>query len=374
MGRGASKGHLWPRGNTFYAIWYRNGHRFCENTHKSDKAEAQAEMERMIADCEAGNFAKPDKTPPTLIAMLNEALRMYKRKERKSLEHVERHAKRLRKGFPGRRADEITSDHVNDYIETRLEEEAANATINRELAFLRFAYKLAGKTRKLKAEVIPHIEMLPENNRRTGFFEQEHYEAVLKELPEYVKGVLTLGYWTGMRKAEMLGLRWEQVDIFNRLVFLERTKNGEDRTLPLNDELFAMMTEQAKWRMDACPFVFHRFGQRIKSFSKAWHTACEKAGCPGKLVHDLRRTGVRNLVRAGVPQSVAMKISGHKDPRIFERYNITDTRDIAEAMRKVSIYEQEKRLARAQSVLDVHASFTSADSEGETPVLPERVQ
>ena len=80
-------------------------------------------------------------------------------------------------------------------------------------------------------------------------------------------------------------------------------------------------------RVESCPFVFHRDGEHIQSFRKAWDTACEKAGYPGKLVHDLRRTGVRNLIRAGVPQSVAMKISGHKDVRIFARYNIVDTND-----------------------------------------------
>jgi len=370
----ASKGCLWFRGGTYYAIWYRNRYRFCVNTHKQDEAEARAEMERLIAESEAGNFKKPDKTPPTLIAMLSEALRFYKRKGRKSLEHVERHAKRLRSGFAGRRADEITADAVNDYVEDRLEEEAANASINRELAFLRLAYNLARKAGKLKAEMVPYIEMLPENNRRLGFFEQEHYEAVLSHLPDYLKGVLTMGYWTGMRKSEILGLKWDQVDVFNRLVFLERTKNGEDRTLPLNDELYQMVMERAKQRVEGCPYVFHRFGEHIQSFGKAWNTACKKADCEGKLVHDLRRTGVRNLIRAGVAQSVAMKISGHKDARIFARYNIVDTRDVAEAMRKVSQYEQEKRLARAKRPIDVNGVFTEADSEAEKPALPARVQ
>ena len=216
--------------------------------------------------------------------------------------------------------------------------------------------------------------MLSEDNRRTGFFEQEQYEAVLSNLLGYLKGVLTMGYWTGMRKAEILGLTWDKVDLFNKLVFLERTKNGEDRTLPLNEELYRMMLEQHKQRVDGCPFVFHRYRVRIQSFSKAWHTARKNAGYEGKLVHDLRRTGVRNLIRAGVPQSVAMKISGHRDARIFARYNIVDTRDMADAMRKVSQYEQEKRLARAKQVIDVHNTFRETSFEAEKPALPEKVQ
>jgi integrase len=306
--------------------------------------------------------------------MLNEGVRFYKRKGRKSLEHVERHAKRLKAGFAGRRADEITTDCVNQYADKRADEGMSKASINRELAFLRLAYNLTRKAGKLKAEMIPYIEMLPENNRRTGFFEQEQYEAVLSNLPDYLKGILTMGYWTGMRKQEILGLTWDKVDWFAKQISLERTKNGEDRTLFLHDELYTMMLDQSKQRVEGCPFVFHRYGERIQSFGKAWHTACKEAGYDGKLVHDLRRTGVRNLIRAGVPQSVAMKISGHKDARIFARYNIVDTRDVAEAMRKYSQYEQEKRLARAKQVINVHNTFTEADFEGQKPALPEKVQ
>jgi integrase len=344
------------------------------NTHKDNETEAQVEMVRLIADCENGNTPRPERTPPSIGVMLNEALRYYRRKGRKSLEHVERHTKRLKVGFAGKRADEITTDHVNEYAEKRQDEEAANATINRELALLRLAFNLARKAGKIKPEMVPYFEMLPENNRRTGFFEQEQYEAVRAELPDYLKGVLTMGYWTGMRKEEILSLAWDRVDLFNRLVFLERTKNGEDRTLPLNEELFTVMREQAKGKVENCLYVFHRYGERIQSFGKAWRTACKEAGCSGRLFHDLRRTAVRNLIRAGVPQSVAMKISGHKDTRIFDRYNIVDTRDIGEAMRKLVEYEQEKRLARAKKVVDVHSSFTEPKNEAEKPALPEKVQ
>lgn len=364
-----SKGHLWHRGKTHYAIWRREGSRFCVNTHKSDESAARAELERLIAECEAGNIKKPDKVPPSCVAMLNEAMRFYKRQGRKSLDCAERHAKRLKAGFAGKRADEITTDNVNGYAEKRQREGAANATINRELAVLRLAFNLARKGKKITPDMIPCFEELPEDNRRTGFFEQEQYDAVLCRLPDYLRGVLTMGYWTGMRKAEILGLTWDLVDLFNRLIFLVRCKNGEDRTLSLNDELFEMVQEQARRRVEGCPFVFHREGEHIQSFAKAWKTACREAGCPGKLVHDLRRTGVRNLIRAGVAQSVAMGISGHKDARIFERYNIVDANDRAEAMRKVSQYEQNKRFARAERVLDVHTPFTEPVSEEKKPVL-----
>jgi integrase len=373
-----SKGHLWWRetkaGRVAYAIWYRNGSRFCVNTHKTDESQARGELERLIAERDAGSVKGSETAPPSIVAMLNEALRHYKRKGRKSYDCAKRHSNRLKKALAGKRADEITTDDVNEYAESRQDDGAANATANRELALLRLAFNLARKAGKIKPEMMPCFETLPENNRRTGFFEQEQYEAVLAKLPDYLKGVLTMGYWTGMRKAEILGLTWDRVDLFNRLIFLERCKNGEDRTLTLNEELLEMMQGQAQSRAEGCPFVFHRYGERIQSFAKAWKTACKDAGCPGKLVHDLRRTGVRNLIRSGVSQSVAMKISGHKDARIFERYNIVDTLDVAEAMQKLSQYEQKKRLARAERVIDVHASFTGAVSDDKKPVLARPTQ
>lgn len=358
-----SAGSLWNRDGTYYGVWYRNGARFCENLHTGDEAQAQAELRRLMEECEEKNRLRPEKAPPSAGAILGEVLRHYRLKERKSLEHVERHVKRLRQHFRGKRADEITRGAILDYAEARKKERAANATINRELAALRLAYSLARKGGSIKPEMVPAIEMLPETNRRKGFFEQEEYEAVLAKLPEELKGGLTLGYWTGMRKEEIFGLEWDCIDLFNRLAFLEETKNGEPRTLPLNEELYAMFERQAAGRWPGCPYVFHRGPDRIHDFRKAWATATKAAGCPARLFHDLRRSGVRNLIRSGVAQSVAMLISGHKDARIFERYNIVDARDVAEAMRKVSEYEARKRAARMseRQALGSHG-FTEAEN------------
>ncbi len=84
------------------------------------------------------------------------------------------------------------------------------------------------------------------------------------------------------------------------------------------------------------PRVFHRNGKPIGEFRKAWHTACQKAGCPGRIPHDFRRTAVRNLERAGVPRSVAMKLTGHRTESVYRRYAIVSEADLREGVGKLA--------------------------------------
>ncbi len=89
------------------------------------------------------------------------------------------------------------------------------------------------------------------------------------------------------------------------------------------------------------PWIFHRKGRQIGDFRKAWTTACEKAGVPGRILHDFRRTAVRNLVRAGVPELVAMQMTGHKTRSVFDRYNIVSEEDLMEAAKRLDRVSRE---------------------------------
>jgi len=176
--------------------------------------------------------------------------------------------------------------------------------------------------------------MLKESNVRKGFFEYDQFLAIRNALPDYLRPVVTFAYHTGWRKGEILGLTWDKVDMKQRTIRLEpgETKNEEARNVYMNDELFKEMQGVFSQRRLGCPYVFHHAGgQPIRKFEKAWNAACKATGLKGKLFHDFRRTAARNMVRSGIPERVAMTITGHKTRSVFDRYNIASDQDLKEA-------------------------------------------
>jgi integrase len=187
--------------------------------------------------------------------------------------------------------------------------------------------------------------MLKENNVRKGFFEHGDFLALREALPDYMKGLVTFAYKTGWRVSEIEGLTWAQVDLANGIVRLEAgaTKNDEGRTVYLDKELQKVVKSQSKARKERTKIIPHVFTNEwgsgpVKDFRGAWAKACETAEIGKRLFHDFRRTAVRNMVRAGIPERVAMMVSGHKTRSIFERYNIVSDTDLRLAAQKTETY------------------------------------
>jgi integrase len=263
----------------------------------------------------------------------------------------------LRPFFGHLRAKRVDTVTLEEYIERRHLEGMSNATVNRELGWLRRAFNLGAQSVPPRCRPLPYMKKLKEAPPRKGFFEYEEFTKLRSELPEHLRPVITFGYYSGCRRGEILGLRWEQVDFAAKVVRLEpgETKNDEARTIPLIGELpemLAMLKAQRDERWPRCHHVFSRWGKPIKSFIDAWYEACKRAGMvdisgkPSRLFHDLRRTGVRNLVRAGVPERVAMLISGHKTRSVFDRYSIVSQRDLQDAAARLERHLEELESAR----------------------------
>jgi integrase len=264
-----------------------------------------------------------------------------------SLPALKSHLKRIRAAFGDRRAVDISSETVDRYVQSRLSDGAANATINRENGLLAQAFKLGVEGQRINAA--PKIRKLSEKgNARQGFFEKADFDEMVKHLPDYLEGFVKFGYYSGWRRGEIRSLQWADVDLAARVIHLrpESSKTREGRVLALGGELWSVIAKQRAAREYANPdktigvssYVFHHKGEPIGDLRKSWDAACGEANVGGKLFHDLRRTAVRNMVRAGVPERVAMAISGHKTRAIFDRYNIVDEADLRKAMERTQAY------------------------------------
>ena len=300
-------------------IKYRNGVQIIRESSGSRKQEdAERLLKRRLGEVVTGKFAglRPERI--TFAQLAQEVIDDYRANEKRSIGHVKRRLKlHLLPALGNIRAAEFGTSHVKRYIASRQHAGAANATINRELAIVKRAFSLAYRNDPPKVSRIPYIPMLQENNVRKGFLEHEIYQSVLKELPEEIKPLLVAGYYLGTRVGELVELKWSQVDVSAGRITLApgTTKNKQARTLPIYGELKQWVNKLKKERDTNWPksqFVFSRQGEPIRNFRKSWAAACQRAGVSGQLFHDLRRTAVRNMVRAGVPEKVAMQISGQK--------------------------------------------------------------
>ena len=275
--------------------------------------------------------------------------------QRKSLETAQGSLKALRSVFGPSFARDITLDRLDAYVATRLGAGRKPATIQKELAALKRAFHLAARAGKAVPPPFPRLRV---SNIRTGFFEEPEFRAVLAGLSGDLQPVVEFLYLTGWRLTEVLTLEWRQVDVTAGVVRLEpgTTKNDEGREFPFSvlPPLEALLRRQRE-RTTAIEResgqiirrVFHRQGAPIRDFRGAWRAACQRAGLVGRLIHDFRRTAVRNLERAGVPRSVAMKLTGHKTESVYRRYAIVAASDLVDGVKKLAaLHATEAAIAR----------------------------
>jgi integrase len=321
----------------WWISFYHRGKEIRESSESENEAEAKRLLKRKVMALETAKVM-PREDKLTFDELAKDIENDYKVNGKRTVADLSYRIAHLRVFFGMDRAIDITTDRSRAYQRKRLDEGAAPATINRELAALRRMLSLAYNAGKLSR--IPKIEMLAEDNVRQGFVEHGAFSVLLGNLNGVVAEVVEFAYLSGWRKGEVMKLEITEVDEWARVIRLnsKKSKNKEARILPLTGRLQEIVQARLKDRRPGCPWLFHRNGKAIKDFRDAWEKACKASGLEGLLVHDLRRSAARNLSRAGVPESVAMGITGHKTRSMYRRYRIVDERDLREATESLQAY------------------------------------
>jgi integrase len=228
------------------------------------------------------------------------------------------------------------------YVTSRRLEKAAPATIRYELSDLRRMLNLACKAGRIRQR--PSLPSIRVDNARTGFFEDWQVRAVVRELPRYMGDATMFAYHTGWRREEVFGLTWDDVDLSARMVRLApgSTKSRKGRMFPYGRHAAILAIIERRERRRRGPFVFHYEGQRVRFIWYTWNRACDRAGLSGKLFHDLRRTCARNMERAGVPRTVAMRLIGLETEEMYRRYSIVNERDLDGAVARMDHYSRRR--------------------------------
>ena len=340
-------GSIYKRGAVFWIQYYRNGKPYRETAKTKKESEAKRFLKLREGEIAEGEIPGIHFEKVRFNDLIDGFLADYRINEKKSLAQAEIRVETLKTFFDGCKVPEITTPKIQNYIELRLADKKSNATINRELSALKRILNLGMRQTPPKVKRVPYIPMLKENNVRKGFFEHGEFIALREALPEYLKGFVTFAYKTGWRVSEIEKLTWSKVDLENNIVRIEsgETKNNEARTVYLDNELKEVFLNQKTRQKELSKISNYVFPNeegtdKIRVFRKSWNSACTTAKIGKRLFHDFRRTAVRNMVRAGIPERVAMMISGHKTRSVFERYNIVSETDLKIASQKQEAYLQ----------------------------------
>ena len=332
-------GTIEQRGNGRWRItWYAAGTRR-RKTVRGTITDARRELRKRVAEVDQGRII--DHRKVLVSELLDDLLDDYRSKGQ-DIRTVTGRVKNLRPFFGSLLAYKVGTDTVQAFVRRRQAQGVKASTINRDISMLKRAFSLGHEHSPRKVATIPHLPMAgPESKPREGFFTHDEFLRLRSELPAEVAQLVTFLYYTGCRKGEAQGLQWDRVALDESAIRLVETKNKHPRMIPLNAELRAML-ESLRVERDELwpdsPWVFSRCSEPIKDFRRSWRRACKNVGIEGRLVHDLRRTGARNLIRSGVPEHAVMEIGGWQTRSMLYRYDVVDATDLHHAMESLDRY------------------------------------
>ncbi len=326
------------KNNWFIDYRLPNGKRRQEKIGSSKKLAETVLQKRKVAIAEGRylDLLKQDKI--LFEAFASDYLNLHCKQHKKSWVTDEYHIKDLERFFGGRYLYQITAQDVEHFKVERLKEHIckekkkkindeekepkciSTSTVNRQLATLRNMFNKAVSWGKLESNPMKDVRSLKEPQSRLRFLEQEEIVKLLANSTKHLRPIVILALFTGMRKGEILGLKWHDVDIRRSVITLLDTKNGDKREVPMNDHVKTAIIQVRK--NPQSPYIFcNEEGNPRQDIRKSFSTALKNSGIKGFRFHDLRHTFASQLVMSGANLNTVRELLGHKDITMTLRYS-----------------------------------------------------
>ena len=212
---------------------------------------------------------------------------------------------------------------IEQFQTERIQKGNKPATVNRLIATLKHMFTKAVQWDMVEESVLKRIrqvKLLEENNRRLRYLSKEECQALISNCTGSIRAIVITALNTGMRKGEILNLKWDNVDLRHGFILLDVTKNGERREIPINETLRGILQGLTR-RLDI-PYVFYdnATGKSYQDVKRSFNTALRRAGIKDFKFHDLRHTFASHLVMAGVDITTVKELLGHKTLTMTLRY------------------------------------------------------
>jgi integrase len=318
------------------------------NTKCTRKADAQAYLIDWLQKYQSTGDA-PVKKEPVSFGKMKELLENhYNVNKLKSLKRAKEGMAHLDDYFKLHTAAMITTTEVEAYKAFRVAEKAAPATINRELGFMSKMFSLM-----VDQELVvkrPKINKLPENNIRNVYITEEEHRKIRMQLPTYLLHFVDVAFITGARFDEVASLKWKDLDFDRKIIRFVDTKNKEGREVPMMGDLEFWLKMWKKWQeadklYGPNKYVFYgRKKTKITNIQKAWANALKEAKITDKKFHDYRRSAVKRMYDAGIPEKTIMQITGHKTRIMTDRYHVITEDAMKQAGDKVTQYMIDQKI------------------------------
>ena len=316
---------IYKRGKVWYVDFYYRGRRIRKSLGVVSKRLAEQIEADLKAKIAKGEFLGVFEEKPVLF---EDAVKIYLgySKTHKSPSTYDREISRFRiilPHFQGKYLHEIIPKDIEAYISKR-KEKVKPATINRELTVLKAMFNKFIEWGDIKENPVKSVKLLKEPPGRVRYLtsdELSRFWEALKESPPHFQALVKIAFYTGMRKSEILSLKWKNIDWKNRTIVVIETKNNERRVIPMNDEVYKVLLGLARHIRSEYIFVNPETGKPYVCFKRAWRTLLKRAKIKDFRFHDLRHNFASYLVMSGTDIRAVQELLGHKTLRMTQRYS-----------------------------------------------------